>query len=102
RRYGEAAPYLEASIARQPTTQAEGLLGSLLLQTGDRAAAIVHLQRAIALDGTNAQALYNLAGAYALDRRFAEARPLLDRVLRQQPGRADARALLAQIEPFLR
>jgi len=102
RRYPEAAPYLEASIARQPTTQAEGLLGSLLLQTGDRAGAVVHLQRAIALDGTNAQALYNLAGAYALDRRFGEAKPLLDRVLRQQPERADARALLAQIEPFLR
>ena len=101
-RYPEAAPYLEASIARQPTTQAEGLLGSLLLQRGDRAGAIGHLQRAIALDGTNAQALYNLAGAYALDRRFAEAKPLLDRVLAQQPARADARALLAQIEPFLR
>lgn len=102
KRYEAAIPYLEASIARQPTTQAEGLLGSVLLQSGDRASAIVHLQRAVALDGTNAQALYNLAGAYALDRRFAEAKPLLDRVLAQDPGRADAQSLRAQIEPFLR
>lgn len=102
RQYDAAVPYLEVSISRQPSTQAEGLLGSILLQAGDRANAIVHLQRAVALDGTNAQALYNLAGAYAMERRFAEAKPLLDRVLTQQPGRADARSLLAQIEPFLR
>lgn len=102
RRYGEAIPYLQQSIQRGPTTQAEGLLGTLYLQRGDRAQAIVHLQRAIALDGRNAQALYNLAGAYALEKRFAEAMPLLDRVLQVDPGRADARSLKAQIEPILR
>ena len=99
-RFGEAIPYLHASIERGATTQAEGLLGSVYLQQKDYARAEPHLKRAIALDGTNQQALYNLAGLYAVQNRFAESLPLLDRVLRLNPNRPDALALRAQVAPL--
>ena len=73
------------------------MIGSILLQRGDRAAGIEHLARAVALDPRDTVALYNLAGAYALDGQYDRARQAAARLLQLRPDHADGRRLLASL-----
>jgi tetratricopeptide (TPR) repeat protein len=99
RRYSEAETYFRAANDLGETALAHRMIGSLLLQRGDRTAALPHLERAVALDPQDATALYNLAGAYALAHEYEKAREAVGRLLRLQPGHAEGRRLLGSLPP---
>lgn len=93
----EALPYFEAANDVEPSAPAQRMIGSILLQQGQRAEAIRWLEGALALDVQDVAALYNLAGAYALEGRYADARRTARRVLELRPDHADARRLLSSL-----
>jgi tetratricopeptide (TPR) repeat protein len=81
---------LEQDSAHVP---ALAMLGALALQAGDRDAAIRFLERARAEAPETEQVLYNLSGAYLMERRFTEAAALADELIALQPENPRYRAL---------
>ncbi len=98
-RFDEALPYFEMSNRIEPSAEAERMIGSILLNRGDRSAALPHLEAAVRLNPENVQGLYNLSGAYALLGRHADARTTLNELLRRAPDHAAARRLAASLPP---
>ncbi len=97
RRYDEAFVYFVAANDVEETSAGHRMLGSILLQRGDREAAVPHLERAVALDPHDLPALYNLSGAYALEAEYDKARRTVNRLLELKPDHQDGRRLLASL-----
>ncbi|NNE33975.1 MAG: tetratricopeptide repeat protein, partial [Rhodothermales bacterium] len=93
RRLDEALLYVDAALDRDSSAEALSLKGSVLLAKGLRAQAIPVLESALQLNPESIPTGYNLAGAYALSGRIADARALVEDILRRDPGNADARRL---------
>ena len=89
--------FREALSRDSRDAMASSMLGALILNRGAAPEALPHLERAARLAPRDAQALYNLAGAYALTGRTSQARDAGRRVLELQPGHAGASALLASL-----
>ena len=88
-RLPEAVLLYERALAVSPAeTQAAMMLGAIRLQAGDAAGAVPFLERAAAPTGAPAQALYNLAGAYARLGRWDDAGRVATRLARANPGNA--------------
>ncbi len=88
-RLDDAAGLYEYALALDPAeAQASMMLGALRLQAGDAAGAAVLLERATAGDAPPAQALYNLAGAYATLGRWDDAGRVAARLAQENPGNA--------------
>ena len=84
-----AVSLYERALALSPSdTQAAMMLGAIRLQAGDAAGAVPFLERAAAPTGAPAQALYNLAGAYARLGRWGDAARVATRLARANPGNA--------------
>ena len=96
-RYDEALNYFIVSNDIEESAMAQRMIGSIVLQRGDRNTAIEHLARAVALDPENQQALYNLSGAYALVGNHARARETVMRLLQLAPEHRDGQRLLASL-----
>jgi len=77
------------------------MLGSLLVNEKKLPQGIALLERAVEMDATDRQALYNLSGAYALTGRWQEAEEKLLALLRHHADYQPARALLAQVRQQL-
>ncbi len=76
----------ERAVALAPrSSRAHAGLGVVRLKTGDRAGAIEAWRRAVELDSQNFDALYNLGAELAEAGRFEEARPYLERFVREAP-----------------
>ena len=97
RRYEEALAYFEAANEVGETASAHRMIGSLLLQRGDRGRALPHLERAVAMSPTDPAALYNLAGLYALNGEYERARSTVGRLLQVAPGHPEGRRLLGSL-----
>ncbi len=86
-------------IRREPNSpEGEYLLGLLDLTTSRLPSAVEHLQRAIQIDPTLADAHYYLAEALHKSRRDSEARSALARCLDLDPANARAIALRADLK----
>ena len=96
-RYDEAIVYFEAANEVDETAAGHRMIGSILLQRGERAPAMRHLERAVALDPSDRAALYNLSGAYALEQEFGKARTTVRRLLELDPDHQAGRQLLASL-----
>jgi len=96
-RYDEALSYYRAALRHGESAAARRMMGTVLLQQGQRQAAIRHLERARDLDPSNAQTLYNLAGAYALTNQFDRARITATQLLEIAPNHQAGRQLLASL-----
>ncbi|MEO0556697.1 MAG: tetratricopeptide repeat protein [Bacteroidota bacterium] len=105
----------EANLAGAPSTRASALyeqalrrdanhfpalsmLGAIRLQAGDRSTAIGLLERARAVSPASPQVLYNLAGAYMLEGRRADAIPLAQQLVQMEPGNATYQVFLGQLQ----
>jgi tetratricopeptide (TPR) repeat protein len=77
-------------------------LGNMAFRHGDRAQAIALYRRAIVANVGLAAAHFNVARAYALTNRLAEARAELTWGLAFEPGNTDAQQMLAQLEQMMR
>ncbi|WP_420455175.1 tetratricopeptide repeat protein [Rubrivirga sp.] len=90
------ASLFQQALDRDPDhVPALAVLGALALQAGDRPAAVGYLERAHAVEPDTPQVLYNLSGAYLMERRFDDAIALAERLVRLRPDDPQARALLA-------
>jgi hypothetical protein len=72
--------------------------GRAALIAGDTYAARQHFRQALLIDADNVDALIGMAGAV---RPYREKREHLERALRADPGNAEARAIMAQVEARL-
>ena len=75
------------------------MLGAIALERGNTAEAIDLLERSRDLDPVNPQTLYNLSGAYALSRRYADARRTATALLALYPSHTGGQQLLASLPP---
>jgi Flp pilus assembly protein TadD len=74
-RAAEALPYAQKVVSQQPgLSSAQLVLGRALMETGDLAGAIQHLERALALDTNDLEVHLALAKAYSLLGRSDDAR----------------------------
>lgn len=77
---------LERAAAANPWSAAAHTgLGAIALRSGDRERAIGHWRRAVELDPANFDALFNLGTELVNAGRFDEARPWLERFVREAP-----------------
>lgn len=95
--FDEAERLARAELAIGNHPEAFQVLGTLLLNRHQIDAAIPNLERAVAMNGADLRARYNLAGAYALRQHYGEARKQAEEILRRNPGAEDARRLLASL-----
>lgn len=73
-------------------------LGFLILQTeNDTVKAMIHYDKALALDPDYAQGVLNKAGLWIYQQKFTEAKILLKRFLKQKPENTRAQELLVQL-----
>lgn len=93
----QALTYYEAANDRQETAQAYRMIGGILLRQNKREEAIPNLELSLELEPDNPQALYNLAGAYALTTDYDKSRETVTRLLELRPNHADGKRLLASL-----
>ena len=98
-RYEDSMEYCLASLERGDSAEGRRLLGSLLLQNGNTEEAIRQLEHSLELEPNNLQAMYNLAGAFALTRDYDSARAMGARILESYPNHVDTRRLLGSLPP---
>ena len=78
----EAAGYLQSCVDLRPTdVQTRNELAAVLMTLGRHEQALQHYRNALLCDATNLSALRSLAEALLLLERYAEADPLLERLL---------------------
>jgi uncharacterized protein DUF4388/tetratricopeptide repeat protein len=100
-RLPEAIAGYRRAVAARDTSAAEAELGRALSEASQPAAAIDALQRAVELDGGNAEAYIALGEACVGEQRLVDARRAFERYLALEPqgGRADeVRAALERIK----
>ncbi len=98
-RYSESLEYCLASLERRESAEGRRLYGSLLLREGKNGEAIAQLERSLTLAPGDLQAMYNLAGAYALQGAYDRSREIAGRILQDYPDHVDTRRLLSSLPP---
>jgi tetratricopeptide (TPR) repeat protein len=95
----EAFSYYERANQLRESQTANRMMGSILLNAGQRDEAIPYLERAVIMDPDDVQALYNLAGAYALTGQMGTARNTVGRLLELDPDHTAGLKLLESLPP---
>ncbi|KAA3618616.1 MAG: hypothetical protein DWQ05_06555 [Calditrichaeota bacterium] len=93
----ESIPYLHQALKLGDSVYANKWLGQIYLYKSQNQRALSHLEKAAANSKDDPQLLYNLAGAYALNRNYKAAINSLDALDRIFPNYPEAINLRAQI-----
>ncbi len=96
-----ALPLLQESLTLEETLFAHKWIGQIYLTQNKVKEALFHLEKAYQSNPNDLQLLYNLSGAYALDRQFKKSKALLERLLSLSPNFPEANLLQAQLEKAL-
>jgi tetratricopeptide (TPR) repeat protein len=96
-RFAEAETLVREELTIGDNAEAFQIAGTLALNGRQITAAIPLLERAVALNPADLRARYNLAGAYALQQRYDEARAQAEEIIRRNPAAEDARRLLGSL-----
>ncbi len=97
RELGRALPYLHEALELGESAFANKWIGQIYLDSGRTQEALPFLEKAAKLAPQDAQLIYNLSGAYALDRQYEKAKRYLDILAELRPnfpGAADLRQQL--------
>jgi tetratricopeptide (TPR) repeat protein len=90
-----ALPLLEKSVKIKPSSQAYATLGAAYADVGRGEDAIKSFRKSLSLDPNNLGANFNLAAIYIQINAFADAQPLLEKVVKARPAEPEAAYLLA-------
>ena len=102
-RLDDAVAAFRAALATRPDYGlAHTNLGRVLLTQGKTAEALSHLQEAVRLDGTNAQAIFGLAEALAAMGSYEAAVAMADRALMLKLPEELAQQIRTKREEYLR
>lgn len=97
-----ALPILQESLTLEETTFAHKWIGQIYLTQNKVKEALFHLEKAYQSSPNDLQLLYNLSGAYALDKQFKKSKALLERLLTLSPNFPEADLLQAQLEKAMK
>jgi tetratricopeptide (TPR) repeat protein len=90
-----AIPLLEKSVKIKPSAQGYATLGAAYADVGRGDQAIASLRKSLSLDPANLGSNFNLAAIYIQLNSFAEAQPLLEKVVKARPTEPEPTYLLA-------
>ncbi len=94
RRFDEALAYFEAANDREESAGVHYMMGSIYLAKGQADLAVEHLEKTLALEPSNAQALVQLTKTYALGNQREKALQTVRRLLEIAPDHPEGRGLL--------
>lgn len=81
----------------EPNAFATKWLGNIDLNNKRIASAVNYLEESVKYDATDIQTLYNLAGAYALDKQYNKGYQVISQVLQKDSNYPGARELEMQL-----
>jgi tetratricopeptide (TPR) repeat protein len=96
-----ALPWLNRSLELQESAFAHKWLGQILLEGEKLSEALPHLERALKLSPKDAQLLFNLGGAYALNEQYFHAQAMLERLMTLSPNFPGAELLHQQVKQII-
>lgn len=91
--YKNATKILEAEYKIKPNAFSSKWLGQIELSSGNIIPAIKFLEESISYDSTDTQVMYNLAGAYALNKEYIKAYNTVEKLIKLNSQYPGARAL---------
>jgi len=95
--YDLALPHLFAQDKQYPDAFTSKWIGNIKLSRNEVEEAIRYLNKSLNYNNSDAQVLYNLAGAYSMTRQYNKALEVVNRSLSINPNDPKARALKAQL-----
>jgi len=98
RRLQQAIPFLERSLKYENSAFANKWLGQIYLDQGRLKKALPYLEVAVEKAPGDPQLLYNLSGAYALNKQYAQAKASLQKLAKIRPGFPGAADLQRQLD----
>jgi len=101
-RYSEALPILYKSLELEKSAYAYKWIGAILLETGKKKEALPYLEKAFEMNPDDAQVIYNLSGAYALNANYKEAMQMLDKLYQIDPNFPEADILKKQLDQVVK
>lgn len=96
--FARAFPYLQKSLEMEESAYANKWLGTIYLNNGRVKEALPFLEKAAKLSPDDPQLLYNLSGAYALDKQYDMAKTALKKLFEITPNFPDAADLKRQLD----
>lgn len=96
--YASPMKILEVLERVRPNAFSKKWIGQIALNEKRIPEAIQYLKQSIEYDPTDLQVLYNLAGAYALNKQYEQSYETINKVLVKDSNYPGARALLSQLE----
>jgi tetratricopeptide (TPR) repeat protein len=96
--YHRALPILYSSLKLEDTAFANKWIGQIYLNDGKTKEALPYLEKSLKMVPDDAQLLYNLSGAYALDAQYQKARETLARLEKIRPNFPGAADLKQQLD----
>lgn len=100
--FDEAYPLLEQAYAIESTAFTTKMLGAIEVDRGNASRGIQLLEESMAHDPNDAQTLFNLSGAYALEGEFQKSDEILQKLEALNPNFPGARAWRQQLNVHLR
>lgn len=101
RDYVIAEQILNLEYELKPNAFSTKWLGQIALNSGKLNEAIKYLEESISYSSNDEQALYNLAGAYALNKNYQKSYELLRNILSRNPNHLGAQNLANQLKPMI-
>ncbi len=102
KKFDLSLPILYKSLELEETGYANKWIGTILLNNGKVTESLPFFEKAIELIRDDAQLLYNLSGAYALDGQYEKAAATLDKMYKINPNFPDADDLKRQLDHILK
>ena len=86
----------------QPNDLSAKWLGTIDLNSSKISSAIKYLEESVKLNSSDLQTMYNLAGAYALNKEYKKSFDVISRVLSSDPNYPGGEGLLQQLKGVLK
>jgi len=98
KKFNEALSYLLKILELENNGFAYKMIGSIYVNKKEASRGIPYLEKAIKMDPTDPQSLYNLAGAYALNQDFEQALQVIQQLKKIRPDYPGLKQLQEQID----